>query len=98
MSSKAFLSINKEIFFCLLQRDDISIEEITLWDYLIKRGIERTFGLGSENNDKAKWNNENYEALRLTLNQIIPLIRFLEISHTDLFYKVCPYKTGLKIS
>ncbi|GBC40208.2 uncharacterized protein OCT59_012304 [Rhizophagus irregularis] len=90
LSSKAFLSINKEILFCLLQRDDIPIEEITFWDYLIKWGLEQTLGLENENNDKSKWNNENYEALKLTLNQFIPLIRFLEISRTGLFYKVYP--------
>ncbi|CAB4378207.1 unnamed protein product [Rhizophagus irregularis] len=56
-------------------------------------GIEQTLGLENENNDKSKWNNENYEALKLTLNQFIPLIRFLEISRTGLFYKVYPCKT-----
>ncbi|RGB21819.1 hypothetical protein C1646_777198 [Rhizophagus diaphanus] len=62
---------------------------------ILKWSIKQTLSLGSENNDISKWNwnNENYEALKLTLNQFIPLIRFLEISQTGLFYKVCPYKT-----
>ncbi|RGB38668.1 hypothetical protein C1646_755474 [Rhizophagus diaphanus] len=34
-----------EILFCLLQRDDLSIEEIIVWDHLIKWGIEQTLGL-----------------------------------------------------
>ncbi|CAB4385496.1 unnamed protein product [Rhizophagus irregularis] len=39
-----------------------------------------------------KWNNENYEELRKTLNQFIPLIRFVEISSDDFFDKVRPHK------
>jgi hypothetical protein len=51
MSSEIFPLIKKEILFCLLQRDDLSIEEIIVWDYLIKWGIEHNPGLES---NKAK--------------------------------------------
>ncbi|RGB23578.1 hypothetical protein C1646_677009 [Rhizophagus diaphanus] len=89
MSSEIFPLIKKEILFCLLQRDDLSIEEIIVWDYLIKWGIEQTPGLES---NKAKWNEENYQALKKTLNQFIPLIQFVKISRADFFDKVRPYK------
>ncbi|EXX57669.1 uncharacterized protein OCT59_006042 [Rhizophagus irregularis] len=89
ISLKMFSSLDKDILFGLLKRDDFQIKEIDIWDCLIKWGIEQTPGLGS---DRTKWNNENYEALKKTLNQFIPLIRFVEISSEDFFDKVRPYK------
>ncbi|CAB4433088.1 unnamed protein product [Rhizophagus irregularis] len=92
-SSKIFPSLNKEILFDLLERDDLQIKEVIVWDYLIKWGIEQTSGLGNENSDRTKWNNKDYEELKKTLNQFIPLIRFTEISRADFFDKVRPYRT-----
>ncbi|GBC27629.2 hypothetical protein GLOIN_2v1470534 [Rhizophagus irregularis DAOM 181602=DAOM 197198] len=42
--------------------------------------------------NKAKWNEENYQALKKTLNQFILLIQFVKISRADFFDKVRPYK------
>uniref|UniRef100_U9SNW7 Serine-enriched protein n=1 Tax=Rhizophagus irregularis (strain DAOM 181602 / DAOM 197198 / MUCL 43194) TaxID=747089 RepID=U9SNW7_RHIID len=92
-SSKIFSSINKEILFDLLERDDLQIKEVIIWDYLIKWGVEQTSGLGNESSNRAKWNNKDYKKLKKTLNQFIPLIRFTEISRADFFDKVCPYRT-----
>jgi hypothetical protein len=44
-------------------------------------------------NERTKWNNEDYESLKKTLEQFIPLIRYVEISSTDYFDKVRPYKS-----
>jgi hypothetical protein len=92
ITTKDFLSLDKNIFYELLQRDDLQIKEDDAWDYLIKWGIERTPGLKNEKNDGIKWNNENYETLKKTLNQFIPLIRFVDISSDHFFDKVQPYK------
>src|SRR2546421_3135613 len=92
ITSKTFPSLDKDILYGLLKRDDLQIEEIVAWDNLIKWGIEQTPGLGSRNQDRVKWNNSNYGALKKTLSQFIPLIRFSEISSKDFFDKVRPYK------
>ena len=89
---KTFHRLDKDILFDLLKRDDLQGEEIDAWDCLIKWGIEQTPGLGSKNSDRAKWNQENFEALKETLNLFIPLIRFSEISRANFFDKVRPYK------
>ncbi|GBB88921.1 hypothetical protein RclHR1_15530008 [Rhizophagus clarus] len=90
--SKKVSSLDKDILFNLLKRNDLQIEEINVWDCLIKWGIEQTPGLGSENNDRTKWNDENFEELKNTLEEFIPLIRFVGISRADFFDKVRPYK------
>ncbi len=92
VTSKSFLSIDKEILFTLLKRDDLHIKEVAVWEYLIKWGIEQTPSLENSNNDGTKWNNENYEAMKETLNQFIPLIRFVGISREDFLDKVYPYR------
>ncbi|RIA79701.1 hypothetical protein C1645_840111 [Glomus cerebriforme] len=92
IAPETFRSLDKSILYSLLKRDDFSVKEVDIWDSLIKWGIEQTPGLGSENSDKTKWNNENYEALKNTLDQFIPLIRFVNISSEDFFDKIRPYK------
>ncbi|EXX52852.1 uncharacterized protein OCT59_005910 [Rhizophagus irregularis] len=55
-------------------------------------GIEQTPGLGRLNCDRNKWNNEDYEALKETLDEFIPLIRFTNIITDDFNDKIEPYK------
>src|SRR6266540_3810915 len=92
ISSKDFLSLGKDILYELLKRDDLQIKEVVAWDYLIKWGINQTPGLVCLNNNRATWDDRNYAALKKTLNQFIPLIRFSDISSVDFFDKVRPYK------
>jgi hypothetical protein len=89
ITSKCFPYLDKDILYELLKRDDLRIEEIVTWDCLIKWGIEQTPGL---DNNRTKWNDNNYEALKNTLSRFIPLIRFVDISAADFFDKVRPYK------
>ncbi|GBC04589.1 hypothetical protein RclHR1_05760007 [Rhizophagus clarus] len=92
ITSKNFPLLDKDILYRLLERDDLPVEEIIIWECLIKWGIEQTHDFESKNIDKIKWNNENYKALKETLNRFIPLIRFMEISVSDYIVKVRPYK------
>ncbi|RIA83932.1 hypothetical protein C1645_742700 [Glomus cerebriforme] len=91
ITSKEFPSLDKDILYGLLKRDDLQIEEVVVWDCLIKWGIEQTSSLGSKNNDRTKWNKNNYEALKKTLRKFIILIRFTAISSADFFDKIRPY-------
>ncbi|GES81712.1 hypothetical protein GLOIN_2v1842942 [Rhizophagus clarus] len=92
INSKEIPSFNKDALCELLNQDDYLIDEIIAWDCLIKWSIENTSNLESKKNDRTKWNKEDYEALKETFNQFIPLIRFTEISSTDFFDKVRPFK------
>ncbi|GBB98710.1 hypothetical protein RclHR1_00330037 [Rhizophagus clarus] len=88
-SSKNFPSLDKNIFYSLLKRDDLQISEVIAWNHLIKWGINQIPCL---ENDRNKWNENNYEELKKTISQFIPLIRFSEISRADFFDNVRPYK------
>ncbi|PKC72806.1 BTB-domain-containing protein [Rhizophagus irregularis] len=92
ITSFSFPSLERDMYYDLLEREDLLIKEIVAWDYLIIWGIEQTSGLRSLNCDRNKWNNEDYEALKETLNEFIPLIRFTNITFDDFNDKVRPYK------
>ncbi|RIA83940.1 hypothetical protein C1645_742705 [Glomus cerebriforme] len=92
ITSKEFLLLDKNILYGLLKRDDLQIEEVVAWNYLIKWGIQQIPGLRNKNNDGVKWNHEDYEKLERTLSKFIPLIRFTEISSAEFFDKVYPFK------
>ncbi|GBC38310.2 hypothetical protein GLOIN_2v1480795 [Rhizophagus irregularis DAOM 181602=DAOM 197198] len=47
ITSKNFPSLDKDILYGLLKRDDMQIDEVSVWDSLIKWGIEQTPGLGT---------------------------------------------------
>ncbi|CAB4433034.1 unnamed protein product [Rhizophagus irregularis] len=89
ITSKSFLSIDKDILHNLLSRDDLQVKEIAIWDCLIQWGIEQTPDLES---DRTNWNNENYEALEKNIANFFLLIRYAGISREDIVDKVFPYK------
>ncbi|CAG8467743.1 2490_t:CDS:2 [Funneliformis mosseae] len=74
-NSKHFLSLDKDILFDLLKRDDLTIGEIDIWDCLVKWGIGQTPRL-IENFNETEWNPKGLEVLEKTIEKFIPLIRF----------------------
>ncbi|GBB83805.1 hypothetical protein RclHR1_10470010 [Rhizophagus clarus] len=89
--SKTFSLIDVNILSDILKRDDLQVKEINLWDYLIKWGINQLPDLKDEKIDNIKWNYKKFKRLRETLESLIPLIRFMNISRVDFFNKVRPY-------
>ena len=53
-TAKNFPSLDKDILFILLKRDDLQIKEVDVWDSLIKWGIEQTPGLRSGNSEESR--------------------------------------------
>ncbi|RHZ72836.1 hypothetical protein Glove_238g15 [Diversispora epigaea] len=91
--SRNFQSLDRDILYGLLLRDELRIDEIEVWEHLIKWGIAQI----SMNNDKlvtdvTKWSEKNFDLLKKCLESFIPLIRFFEISSRDFYYKIRPYK------
>jgi hypothetical protein len=72
----------------LLKRDDLNLDEIEIWDGLIKWGLTQEQGLTQ---DVSKWNKDNFNIFRGILCEFIPLVRFYGISSEDYINKVKPY-------
>ncbi|RHZ85578.1 hypothetical protein Glove_64g49 [Diversispora epigaea] len=87
--SEGFTSLQETALISILKRDDLKVEEIKIWDYVIKWGIAQNPTLPT---DSKKWSKENFETLKMTLQQCLPLIRYFHIPGEFIWKKVKPYK------
>ncbi|CAH1757416.1 825_t:CDS:2 [Entrophospora sp. SA101] len=88
--SEGFISLEEELLVSLLRRDDIEMEEIEIWNYMIRWGIANTLGLVAI--DIKNWTDANYRALKETLSQCIPLIRYFSVASSDYYDHIIPFK------
>ncbi|RHZ85375.1 hypothetical protein Glove_66g131 [Diversispora epigaea] len=91
--SKDFTSLQETALISILERDDLKVKEIKIWDYVIKWGIAQNPTLPA---DLKEWSKENFEALKITLHQCLPLIRYFHIPDEDIFKKIKPYEKILE--
>ncbi|CAG8562830.1 16562_t:CDS:2, partial [Acaulospora colombiana] len=91
-----FPSLNKDIFLELIKYDELKIEEVSVWEHLIKWGIHQTPGIkGMKSSDVKKFSEKNFKDLKNTMGPFIPYIRFYEISSNDFFNKVRPFRKAM---
>ncbi|RHZ67616.1 hypothetical protein Glove_300g60 [Diversispora epigaea] len=91
--SEDFALLQETALISILQRDDLKVEEIKIWDYVIKWGIAQNPTLPTNSEE---WSKENFEVLKITLQQCLPLIRYFHIPDEDIWEKVKPYKKILE--
>ncbi|RHZ76565.1 hypothetical protein Glove_196g71 [Diversispora epigaea] len=84
-----FTSLQESALVSLLKRDDLQLEEVIIWEYVIKWGIAQNSTLPV---DLKEWTNENFTTLKTTLQQCLPLIRYFHIPGIDALKKINPYK------
>ncbi|RHZ85529.1 hypothetical protein Glove_64g69 [Diversispora epigaea] len=91
--SEDFTSLQETALVSILKRDDLKVEEIKIWDYVIKWGIAQNPTLPA---DSKEWSKENFKALKITLGQCLPLIRYFHIPSEDIWKKMKPFKKILE--
>ncbi|RIB11138.1 hypothetical protein C2G38_131260 [Gigaspora rosea] len=81
--SEDFTSLQENALVSLIKRDDLQMEEIKIWKYIIKWGIAQIPDLslldGPEN-----WTNDNFIALKNILKSCLPHVRYFQISGDDI--------------
>jgi hypothetical protein len=87
--SAKFTNLPAPLLEVILKQDDLNLNEIRVWKYLIKWGLAQEKSL---NKDVSKWNQEKFKIFERILHKFIPLIRFYDISSDDYFDKVRPYE------
>src|SRR3954451_18484387 len=88
-NSDKFTQLSAPLLEIILKRDDLNLNEIEIWENLIKWGLAQEKAL---NQDVSKWNQDDINIFKRILYKFIPLIRFYEISAKDYFNKVKPYE------
>ncbi|RHZ89585.1 hypothetical protein Glove_13g122 [Diversispora epigaea] len=87
--SSDFTSLPVSALVSLLKRDDLQMEEVKIWDYVIKWGIAQNSTLPT---DLEEWSKDNFLTLKTTLQPCLPLIRYFHISNIEIFDKIRPYQ------
>ncbi|KAG9297772.1 hypothetical protein G9A89_011287 [Geosiphon pyriformis] len=93
--SQKFPSLNKDILFTLLQRDDLGLEEDLIWVNLLRWACGQSSSLVSQKDILQQWSIEDFQTLGKILAPCLPFIRFFEISSSDYYDKVRPYEKAL---
>ncbi|RIB16522.1 hypothetical protein C2G38_2189697 [Gigaspora rosea] len=85
--SEDFNSLNETALVSLIKRDDLQMEEIKIWNYIVKWGMAQNPNLTS---DPEEWPDENFTILKDTLKNCLPHIRYFQISSEDVanYHKV----------
>ncbi|RHZ54354.1 hypothetical protein Glove_428g44 [Diversispora epigaea] len=84
-----FTSLPESALVSLLKRDDLRMKEVKIWDYVIKWGIAQNPTLPI---NLKHWTKKNFRALKTTLQQCLPLIRYFHIANIEIYDKIRPFK------
>ncbi|CAG8711922.1 3063_t:CDS:2, partial [Acaulospora morrowiae] len=94
--SDEFLAMDETLLIPFLNLDNLQISEVEIWDYLIQWGIAQIPSLASTHiND---WTTDDFDVLSMKLKNCIPFIGLNQISSTDFFDKVWPYRSILPVN
>ena len=93
-NSDKFINLKTPLLELLLKRDDLDMDEIEIWESLLKW----CFAQQNVNNDPANWNRDDITKVERSLHRFIPLIRFYDIGPTDFFYNVYKYYILIKLN
>ncbi|EXX71411.1 hypothetical protein GLOIN_2v1784502 [Rhizophagus irregularis DAOM 181602=DAOM 197198] len=82
------LSLPAQILESLLKQDDLVLDEIEVWNNLIRWAHAQQ---PTVNKDPSEWTKDELILMERTLSRFIPLIRFHDITSEEYYDKVVPY-------
>ncbi|RIB01846.1 hypothetical protein C2G38_944897 [Gigaspora rosea] len=83
-----FGSFQENALVSIISRDDLQMDEVKIWNHIIKWGIVQNPDLPTDLED---WSNENFLALKTTLQNCLPHIRYFRMSGDSILNNVKPY-------
>jgi hypothetical protein len=88
-NSVDFISLPENCLISLIQNDNFQMNDIQVWEHVLKWGIAQNPELSS---DPSSYSKDNFNTLRDALQQFIPLIKFYNLTPNEFMDKVYPYK------
>ena len=76
----------------LIQNDNLQVNEVQIWEYVLKWGLAQNPGLPF---DPEKFSKDDFNSLKKTIQQFIPFIRFYNLSSKEFMEKILPYRKML---
>ncbi|GES83137.1 hypothetical protein GLOIN_2v1779084 [Rhizophagus clarus] len=92
-NSLSFTSLPEQSLISLIKRDDLRMDEVKIWEYVLKWGLARNPTL---NPDPSNWSVDDTNKMKTTLQNCLPYVRFFGLSSKDFLRQVRPYKKLLK--
>ncbi|GBC09333.1 hypothetical protein RclHR1_08780004 [Rhizophagus clarus] len=89
INSLNFTSIPEKILISLIQNDNLIMNEVQVWNHVLKWGLNQNPGLPS---NPESFSEDDISALRNTLKQCIPLIKFDDFTSKEFLDNVFPYR------
>ncbi|GET03225.1 kinase-like domain-containing protein [Rhizophagus clarus] len=84
-----FTLLSEKCLISLIRRDNFQMNEIQVWEHVLKWGGAQNPELPS---DPFSYSKDDFNVLKNTLQQCIPFIKFFRLSHKEFLDKVYPYK------
>ncbi|UZO02468.1 uncharacterized protein OCT59_020948 [Rhizophagus irregularis] len=92
LKSISFSSISEKLLVLIIQNNNLQMSEIQVWRYVIKWGLAQNPELPS---DLAIFSKDDFNVLKNTLQQLIPFIKFNNLTSKEFSDDVLPYKKAL---
>ena len=90
--SLGFNSISENSLISLIRNDNLQMSKVQVWEYVLKWGLAQNPGLPS---DPKSFSKNDFNALKNTLRQCIPFIKFNDLTSNEFYNNVFPYKKNL---
>src|SRR5688572_5150231 len=89
--SPKFTSLEQDLIILFLKHDELGIEEIEIWEFILKWALAR---MSTQHNvdNLSQWTLSHFEELEKILHDLIPHIRWFQISSKDFWQKVNPFE------
>jgi len=87
-NSNNYINLEASLLELVLKRD-LLLDEITIWDNLIKWCLAQHPNISQ---NATQWSKEEIAIMKKTIDRFIPLIKFCHISSKDFIIKVHPFK------
>ncbi|RIA90658.1 hypothetical protein C1645_805629 [Glomus cerebriforme] len=101
-SLKDFITLDKDIFYTILDQETLQCDEIIVWESLIKWSIAQSPTINYKNDsqdifDTSNWSNDEFEILKNIIEKFLPCVHFFEINSKDFYTKIRPFKQTLSV-
>jgi hypothetical protein len=88
-NSLEFTLLSEKSLISHIERDDLQMEEIEVWEHVLKWGLAQNPTLIP---DPKTWSSDDFSTMKITLQHCLPLIRFFSLSSREFSQKVRPYQ------
>uniref|UniRef100_U9TWU5 Kelch-like protein 17 n=1 Tax=Rhizophagus irregularis (strain DAOM 181602 / DAOM 197198 / MUCL 43194) TaxID=747089 RepID=U9TWU5_RHIID len=93
LKSQSFESISENLLVSIIQKDNLQMSEIEIWEHVLKWGLAKNPELPKS--DPTNYSKEDFNSLKNNLKKFIPYIRFHNLTSKEFLSRVFPYKKVL---